>query len=78
MRMVRVRSRREMQDALLLHDKAGPHTSLRTTETITILRWTDAPPDFQLFGPMKNVICGQTFWHGKEVIKEVKIWLKQT
>jgi histone-lysine N-methyltransferase SETMAR len=58
--MRHVRPYRRMEDVLFLHDDARPHVSLRTTETITELRWTMLPhppyshnlalSDYHLFG----------------------------
>lgn len=77
----RVRPERQMQDVLLLHDNARPHTSLRTTAANTKLRRTAAPPttsDFHLLGPTNNAIRGRKFGDGDEVAEEAKTWIRET
>jgi hypothetical protein len=34
-------------------------------------------PDYHLFGPLKDAICGKRFEDNEEVITEVKRWLRQ-
>ena len=57
------------QVLLLLRDNTRPHTSPRTREAITTIRWTVlphppyspdlAPSDYHLFGPVKDALEGQ-------------------
>jgi histone-lysine N-methyltransferase SETMAR len=70
-RLRRVRPYRRMEDVLLLHENARPHVSLRTTQAITKLWWTElphppyspdlAPSDNHLFGKLKDNIRGTKF-----------------
>jgi hypothetical protein len=60
-----------MKDALLLHDNAGPDTSLRTREAITKMGWTvlahpahspnRSPSDYDVFHPVKDALLGRHF-----------------
>jgi hypothetical protein len=60
-----------MEDVLLLHDIARPHTSLRTREGIINVGWTVlphsaaspdlAPSDYELFVPVKDALSGRHF-----------------
>jgi hypothetical protein len=66
-----------MTDVILLHDNAGPHTSLRTREAIAKMWWTVlphpahspdlAPSDCHLFGLVKNALHGHHFAHNNEL-----------
>jgi hypothetical protein len=57
---------KKLEDFLLLHDNARPHTSLQTREAVTKLLYCVAPSTvhpgpvrlFHLFRPLKNAICG--------------------
>jgi histone-lysine N-methyltransferase SETMAR len=72
---------------LLQHDNARPQTSLRIREHITKICWTVlphppyrpnlAPPDFQLFGSVKDALRGTHFEDDNSVIKEVRKWLRR-
>jgi len=82
-RISRVRPEKKIT-FLLQHDKARPHTSLKTVEHIAILRWTVlphppyspdlAPSDFHLFGPMKYGLRTQHFPSNDAVVRAVKQW----
>ena len=85
-RFQRVRSHKDVNKLLLLHDNARPHTSLYTREEITKLHWTVlphppyspdlAPSDFYLFGPLKDAIRGKRYGNDLEVIDDVRSWLR--
>jgi len=69
---------------LLQHDNARTHTSLKTVEHTVNLGWTViphspycpnlAPSDFQLFGLMKEGLCGQHFPSNDAIVRAVKQW----
>jgi histone-lysine N-methyltransferase SETMAR len=80
------RVRLEKKATLLLqHDKARPHTSLKTMRHVAECSWTVlshppysldlAPSDFDLFGPMKDGLCGQHFPGSDAVITAVRKWV---
>jgi hypothetical protein len=60
-----------MNDVLLLHDNAWPHTSLRTGEAVAKMVWTVLPrpahspdlarSDYHVFGPVKDEVRGSHF-----------------
>jgi transposase len=82
-----VRPYKDVTKVLLHHDNARLHTSLHTREAITKLQWTVllhapyspdlAPPDYNLFSPLKDVIRGKKFEDDEEVISKIKRWLRQ-
>jgi hypothetical protein len=57
------------QGVLLLHDSARPHSAARTKETLQELKYEAldhltyspdiAPPDFHLFGPLRETLRGR-------------------
>jgi [histone H3]-lysine36 N-dimethyltransferase SETMAR len=69
-RLRRIRPTMAMQDVLLQHDNARPHSSLRTMEAITKFQWTVlphpcynpdlAPSDYHLFGKAERRFAGDT------------------
>ena len=73
---------------LLQHDKARPHTSLKTVEHTVNLCWTVTPhplyspdltpSDFHLFRRMKDGLCGQHFPSYNAVVQAVKQWATST
>ena len=75
-----------MSKVLLQHDKARPHTSLKTREVISAFGWTKilhppyspdlAPSDFHLFEPLKESLRGRHFFNDEEVKTAVRKWLK--
>ena len=86
-RIQRVRPNMPIDNVLLLHDNARPHTSIRTRETIASFGWTTlphppyspdlAPSDYHLFGPMKEGLRGKHYPSDEEVKSAVKKWLKE-
>jgi hypothetical protein len=72
-----VRPYRKMNQVLFLHDNARPHTSLNTREAIATMGRTVlphppyspdlAPPDFHLFGPLKDALQGRRFEDDEEL-----------
>jgi histone-lysine N-methyltransferase SETMAR len=72
---------------LLQHDKARPHTSLKTREAITKFGLTLlphppyipdlAPSGFHPFGDLKNAVCGVKFKTDGNVISTVRTWLHE-
>jgi histone-lysine N-methyltransferase SETMAR len=85
-RFRRAQSHKNVAEILLQHDKARPHTSLKTQETITQPRWTVlphpphspdfAPSDFHLFGALKDAIRGKSFGSDDKVIERAQKWLQ--
>jgi hypothetical protein len=85
-RFRRVRPHKDVTK-VLHHDNARPHTNLHTREAITKLQWTVLPhpsyipdlasSDYHLFSPLKGAIRGKKFESDREVISEVKRWLRQ-
>ena len=83
----RVRANRNSGNMLILHDKARPHTSLRTQEAIAKFGWTVlphpphspdlTPSDFHLFGPLKDSLRGTRFEDDESVIRAVSSWLRE-
>ena len=76
-----------IDDVLLLHDNARPHTSIRTRETIASFRWTTllyppyspdlAPSDYHLFSPMREGLRSK-YYTSCEDVKTVEInWLNE-
>jgi histone-lysine N-methyltransferase SETMAR len=69
----------------LLHDNATPHTARKTRETIQkmglgIIEHPPhspdlAPPDFHLFGKLKEHLLGKRFASYQEVENETRNWL---
>jgi histone-lysine N-methyltransferase SETMAR len=85
-RLRRIRPTRAMQDVLLQHDNARPHSSLRTMEVITKFGWTVvphpayspdlAPSDYHLFGKLKDGLRGTHFPDDESLVTAAKQWLK--
>jgi histone-lysine N-methyltransferase SETMAR len=85
-RFRRVRPHKDVTE-VLHRDLARPHTNLHTREAITKLQWTVLPhpsyspdlasSDYHLFSPLKGAIRGKKFESDREVISEVKRWLRQ-
>ena len=84
-----VRTKRQgllSKKVLLLHDNARPHTVNQTVETINHLGFEVlehpayspdlAPPDYHLFGPLKNALRSRRFSTDKEVRETVHKWLR--
>ena len=81
------RKRPNLQNVILHHDNARPHTAHATTDLIAAKGWTVlphppyspdlAPSDFFLFGPLKDNLRGQKFDNDEEVQTAVKAWLRQ-
>jgi histone-lysine N-methyltransferase SETMAR len=79
-RLRRVRPHKNVAEILLQHDNARSHTSFKTQEAITKLRWTVlphppyspdlAPSDLHLFGALEDAIRGKSFG-SDEIIEEV-------
>ena len=75
-----------MSKVLLQHDKARPHTNLKTREIISSFGWTTtshspylpdlAPSEFHLFGPLKDNLRRRHFSSDEEVKIVVRNWLK--
>ena len=67
----------------MLHNNARPHTAAHTLETLKQLKWEAmehpvyspdlAPPDFHLFGPLKNALQGRRFSCDDDVVHQ---WLR--
>jgi histone-lysine N-methyltransferase SETMAR len=83
-----VREKRpDLQDVILHHDNARPHTARATTAAIAAKGWTIlphpayspdlAPSDFHLFGPLKDYLRGQKFDDDEAVKSAVKAWTRQ-
>ena len=76
-----------IDNVLLLHDNARPHTSIRTREKITSLEWTTLPPppysvdlapsDYHGFGPILDGLRGKHYSSDEEVKYVVKKGLKE-
>jgi histone-lysine N-methyltransferase SETMAR len=74
--------RPDLQDVILHHDNARPHTANATTAAIAAKGWTVlphpayspelAPSDFHMFGPLKDYLRCQ--WFEDDA---VKAWIKQ-
>ena len=85
-RLRRIRPTRAMQDVLLRHDNARPHSSLRTMVAITKFGWTVvphpayspdlAPSDYQLFGKLKDGLRGTHFPDDESLVTAAKQWFK--
>jgi histone-lysine N-methyltransferase SETMAR len=81
------RKRPHLQNVILHHDNARPHTAHATTALIAAKGWTVlphppyspdlAPSDFFLFGPLKDYLRGQKFACDEEVQVAVRAWLSQ-
>jgi histone-lysine N-methyltransferase SETMAR len=66
-----------MNQALLLHDNARPHTNLRTGEAVATMGYTVlshppyspdlVPSDFHIFGFLKYALLGRRFAGGDEL-----------
>ena len=86
-RIHRVRPSLPIDNVLLLHNNARPHTSTRTREKITSFGWTTLPhppyspdlalSDYHLFGTMKESLKGKRYSSDEEVKSLVKKWLKE-
>ncbi|GBL72997.1 Histone-lysine N-methyltransferase SETMAR [Araneus ventricosus] len=71
---------------VLLHDKARPHTAVRTGEVLRKFKWDVfqhppysphmAPSDFHLFTAMKKWLGEQYFSDDEELKNAVTHWLK--
>jgi histone-lysine N-methyltransferase SETMAR len=85
-RAIRVK-RPNMQNVILHHDNARPHTAHTTTAAIAAKGWTVlphpayspdlAPSDFHMFGPLKNYLRGQKFEDDDAVKTAVRAWFRQ-
>ena len=81
------RKRPSIQNMILHHDNARPHTAHATTDEITAKGWTVlphppyspdlAPSDFYRFGPLKDFLRGQRFDSDEAVKTAVRSWLRQ-
>lgn len=79
--------RPDLQDVILHHDNARPHTANATTAAIAAKGWTVlphpayspdlAPSDFHMFGPLKEYLRGQRFGNDDAVKSAVKAWIRQ-
>jgi histone-lysine N-methyltransferase SETMAR len=86
-RFWRVCPYKDVTKVLLRHNSARPHTSPHTREAITKLQCTVlpyspyssdlAPSDYHLFSLLKDTIHGKNSEDDKEVVSEVKRWLRQ-
>ena len=86
MRSIR-RKRPGLQDVILHHDNARPHTAIATAAAIAAKGWSVlphpayspdlAPSDFHLFGPLKDYLRGQKFHDDESVKAAVKAWIRQ-
>jgi hypothetical protein len=71
---------------ILQHNNATPHSTRRTQELLQSFRWELldhppyspdlAPPDFHLFGPLKQHLGGRLFHNNEEVEIAVDEWLR--
>src|SRR3954463_1923738 len=76
------RKRPYLQDVILHHDNARPHTAQATTAAIAAKGWSVlshpayspdlAPSDFHLFGPLKDYLRGQKLDDDESVKVAVK------
>ena len=81
------RKRPNLQNVILHHDNARPHTAHATAAEIAAKGWTVlphppyspdlAPSDFFLFGPLKDFLRGQKFDDDDEVKAAVRLWVRQ-
>jgi [histone H3]-lysine36 N-dimethyltransferase SETMAR len=81
------RKRPNLQNVILHHDNARPHTSHATAAVIAAKGWNVlphppyspdlAPSDFFLFGPLKDFLRGQKFDDDEEVKAAVRSWVRQ-
>lgn len=81
------RKRPNLQNVILHHDNARPHTAQATVAEIAAKGWTVlphppyspdlAPSDFYLFGPLKDFLRGQKFKDDGEVKAAVRSWVRQ-
>ena len=86
-RLKRVRPTKSMEDVLLLHDNARPHTSHHTSQEIEKIGWKVlphppyspdlAPSDFHLFGPLKDAHRGIHFEDEEAVKISVRQWVRK-
>ena len=70
---------------VLLHDNARPHTAAHTAEMLWKLKFEVmahppyspdlVPPDYHLFGPLKEALRGSRFTSDQEVKEAVHAWL---
>lgn len=85
---VAIRRKRPMlQNVILHHDNARPHTAHATTAAIEAKGWTIlphppyspdlAPSDFHMFGPLKDYLRGQKFTDDSAVENAVRAWVRQ-
>jgi hypothetical protein len=82
-RIRRVRSNRKMNKVFFLHDNVRPHTR----EAIATMGWTVlshppyspdlAPPDFHIFGPLKDALRGRRFTEDDELKHSVREELRR-
>jgi [histone H3]-lysine36 N-dimethyltransferase SETMAR len=76
-----------LQNVLLHHDNARPHTAHATTAAIEAKGWTIlphppyspdlAPSDFHTFGPLKDYLGGQKFTDDSAVQNAVRARVRQ-
>ena len=79
--------RPHLQNVILHHDNARPHTACATIAFIVAKGWTVlphppfsphlAPSDLFLFGPLKDYLRGQKFDNDEEVAAAMKAWLRR-
>jgi len=75
-----------IQDVLLLHDNARPHSAALTLEKFAQMYWTalEHPPyspdlspcDYHMFGHLKEALGGQRFDDDEQVENFVRKWLQ--
>ena len=76
-----------IDNVLLLHDNAQPHTGIRTRAKLVSFRRTTlpqhpyspdlAPSNYHLFGPMKEGLRGKHYSSNEEGKYVVKKWLNE-
>ena len=79
--------RPDLENVILHHESARPHTACATTEAIAAKGWTVlphpayspdlAPSDFHLFGPLKDYLRDQRFADDEAVKLAVNAWVRQ-
>jgi len=74
-----------IQDVLLLHDNARPHSAALTQEKLAQMCWTalehlpyspDRSPCDYMFGPLKEALGGQHFNDDEQVEDFMRKWLQ--
>jgi hypothetical protein len=74
-------------EVLIQHDNARLHACLKYQQAIIQFGWSVlphlpcsrdvTPADFQLFGALKDAVCGGKFETKNDVISAVKTWLHE-